>query len=115
MQLATSEYPSNSDRGTPDQECWNTWSLALQVSQSSAESLQNLLAEAASMQSQPASSLEMVVMLLQLGRPRHFSSFKAFAQWRQSSAAAVCQSLALGAAGEHHAPPPPPPQLPLLQ
>lgn len=71
---------------------------ALQVSQASADSLQVLLEEAASMQSQAASSLEMVVMLLQIARPRHFASFEAFVHWRRSASAAVCQSLALGAA-----------------
>lgn len=69
------------------------------MSRPAAASLQNLLLEAASLQSSAASSLEMVVMLLRLGRPRHFQDFEAFLVWRQAAATAVCQCLSLGAAG----------------
>ena len=71
----------------------------LQMTSASADSLQHLLAEAANLQSQAASSLEMITMLLQIGRPRHFDCYEAFAAWRQSYVSAVCQSLILGAAG----------------
>ena len=70
-----------------------------QISEGMAASIQKLLVEAGSTQSRPASTLEMVVMLLQIARPGHFQSFRSFVQWRQASAAAICQSLALGAAG----------------
>lgn len=85
--------------GAPCEDGELTWSITVQVMPSAAASLQALLLEAAQRQSQAASSQEMIVMLLQVGRPWHFSSFEAFAAWRHSSAAAVCQSLSLGAAG----------------
>ena len=84
---------------------FSSWYLFIvqiaQIERESADSLQHLLSEAASLQSQAASSLEMITMLLQIGRPRHFDSFEAFSAWRQSYTSAVCQSLILGAAGTH--------------
>lgn len=62
-------------------------------------SLESLLAAASSQQTQGGTSLEMVSILLQLGRPHHFESFEAFTEWRTSFAAIVSQSLILGAAG----------------
>ena len=77
--------------------------MVLQITQSAAASLENLLGEAARMQNQAASSQEMLVMLLQIARPRHFASFDDFVRWRRSWGSAVAQSLALGAAGEKQA------------
>ena len=62
-------------------------------------SLESLLAAASSQQTQGGTSLEMVTILLQLGRPHHFEGFEAFTNWRASFATTVSQSLVLGAAG----------------
>ena len=71
-----------------------------QVQQALSNSLEALLAAAFSQQSQGGTSLEMISILLQIGRPHHFESFEAFTKWRASFAATVSQSLILGAAGK---------------
>lgn len=71
----------------------------MQVEQHLTNSLESLLAAAFSQQSQGGTSLEMISILLQIGRPHHFESFEAFTKWRASFAATVSQSLILGAAG----------------
>lgn len=62
-------------------------------------SLETLLAAASTQQAQGGTSLEMIAILLQLGRPHHFEHFEAFSAWRSSFAGSVVQSLVLGAAG----------------
>ena len=71
-----------------------------QVAQHLTNSLEVLLGAAFSQQSQGGTSLEMISILLQIGRPHHFEGFEAFTKWRASFAATVSQSLILGAAGK---------------
>lgn len=73
--------------------------IALQINEASRNSLETLLAAASHQQAQGGTSLELIVILLQLGRPHHFDRFEAFGKWRGSMAATLSQSLVLGAAG----------------